>query len=506
MIVLVPDPDGSSMSHEFDLTLSSVQRGTESAGFVAVRWSGMPGFPAATQEASGERPKPVSVRVKGSEGSQSVDLSVESSTPAEDETRWPAGILCKPTSSAKAGLENTRLLLLLVPESPTWGVDKARLTEAVKLAVRYIDRHPGEKGPATKSLPIRLIGPNFSGSYRSLLETLKPLAGEIRAPGGSNRFTVYNGRSLSPDLKVLEEFPELRLKFRSTVYNNKTLEGAIYQYAEALARPASPGRFAVLVESNTGFGQGSKGDRAKGDRREDIDYYAFPLNISRIREEYAARGFTRSNEPMNLPSPDRLSPLEMVGRQGSRDLVPIVTPGPSAVEGELILSQILLELERRRYEWVGVVATNAYDRLFLRRRSASPVPTRGCSRPSRVRSTSTTRPSLTSGGCSSPRRTRSPSAARIGSPPRARTRTEAFTRVGFGNYFEEGVYNATVAHLAELELDDTPDLLDYGFPGAGDSEWSHPPVWISVVGQRGLYPLTVDDSLLSKIAAPDRQG
>ena len=29
-----------------------------------------------------------------------------------------------------------------------------------------------------------------------------------------------------------------------------------------------------------------------------------------------------------------------------------------------------------------------------------------------------------------------------------------------GNNFEEGIYNATIAHLSDLNLDNTPDLLD----------------------------------------------
>ena len=312
LIVLVPDPNGSSMSHEFDLTLTAVQRGTESAGFVAVRWSGMPGFPAAKQEASGDGPKPVSVRVKGTEGGRSVDLSVENSTPARDETRWPAGILCKPTSSAKPGLENTRLLLLLVPESPTWGVDKARLTEAVKLAVKYIELHPGVAGPAAKSLPIRLIGPNFSGSYRSLLETLKPLAEKITVPVGSSKFTVYNGRSLSPDLKVLAGIPRATAQIPVHGSRQQDARRGDHQVCGGSGETGEPGtvRRAGRVQHRVRAGF------PKGDPREKIDYYAFPLNISQIREEYAAKGFTRSNEPMNLPSPDRLSPLEMVGAPG----------------------------------------------------------------------------------------------------------------------------------------------------------------------------------------------
>src|ERR1700678_3639424 len=39
LILLVPDPNQTSMSHEFDPTLSAALRATESAGFLARRWS-----------------------------------------------------------------------------------------------------------------------------------------------------------------------------------------------------------------------------------------------------------------------------------------------------------------------------------------------------------------------------------------------------------------------------------------------------------------------------------
>ena len=65
--------------------------------------------------------------------------------------------------------------------------------------------------------------------------------------------------------------------------------------------------------------------------------FSFPLNISRIREEYAAKGYFSSSEQTKLQSPDRFSPMEMAGQRGEGDLIPVVSPGPSAV-GESWLS------------------------------------------------------------------------------------------------------------------------------------------------------------------------
>ena len=60
LILLVPDPNQTSMSHEFDPTLNAALRATESAGFLARRWSPMPGFPPTKKDASqnGSNPAP----------------------------------------------------------------------------------------------------------------------------------------------------------------------------------------------------------------------------------------------------------------------------------------------------------------------------------------------------------------------------------------------------------------------------------------------------------------
>ena len=50
-----------------------------------------------------------------------------------------------------------------------------------------------------------------------------------------------------------------------------------------------------------------------------------------------------------------------------------------------------------------------------------------------------------------------------------------------------------MAHLADLNLlhpDRPPPFLDYSFPGEARDR-TYPPVWISVVGEHGLYPLAV---------------
>ncbi len=58
----------------------------------------------------------------------------------------------------------------------------------------------------------------------------------------------------------------------------------------------------------------------------------------------------------------------------------------------------------------------------------------------------------------------------------------------------QGLYNAIVAHLWEMSVGESasgPQLLEYGDPyDTKPKTIRQPPVWISAVGQRGLYPVT----------------
>ena len=73
LILLVPNPDQTSMSHEFDPTLNAALRATESAGFLARRWSPMPGFPPTKKDAAQNGSNPTPDRRKGTESGTTAD-------------------------------------------------------------------------------------------------------------------------------------------------------------------------------------------------------------------------------------------------------------------------------------------------------------------------------------------------------------------------------------------------------------------------------------------------
>ena len=508
LILLVPDPDQTSMSHEFDPTLSAALRATESAGFLARRWSPMPGFPPTKNDAAQNGSNPGSGRDKKIKSTTSAAPSDEKKSPSPGPKR-PAAVLSVPTSSSDSD-SSIKLLTLLVPESPTWGVDQERLASAIDLIDRHGRLHekPGHSDSSNHvpciSQPIRIIGPAFSGSIDSLAKVLNARISCAPRHTDLPSVIIYNGRSVSPNLEPLKFAPPGAIRFKSTIYTNTQMATAFRRYLKKThSFLTAPPRFAVLLESNTAHGQAARQGITKDDEADDeemrklsrrVEYFSFPLNISRIREEYAARGYFSSGEQTKLQSPDRFSPMEMAGQRGEGDLIPVVSPGPSAMGGELALSQSLLAIERGRFNWAAITATNTYDRLFLAEKVRGACPDiRLCFMTASTLDVHHTATPYLRGTIVFSTYPLDPISQTWTASPGWQGTRKRVTKISFGNYFEEGIYNATVAHLSDLELDKTPDLLDYAYPAAAPQKGAVPSVWISVIGQRSLYPLIVQE-------------
>ena len=120
------------MSHEFDPTLSSVLRATKSAGLVAERFASMPGFEHAGVD-SNKGTKDVELQIVDSKPAAGASAASKEKVyvrmgPRHERTRVPSpgSVLCVSNAGTIDKVERTKMLLLLVPETPTWGVDQER--------------------------------------------------------------------------------------------------------------------------------------------------------------------------------------------------------------------------------------------------------------------------------------------------------------------------------------------------------------------------------------------
>jgi len=500
LIVAVPDPDDTSVSHEFDPTLAAVLRATESLHFVCDRFE----FPWQTEMSSKKSSSDPESSIRGNLGQLAFGFDL--SKKERDKPNWPASVLCRRSNDGNLKDEKL-LLLLLVPESPIWGFDKERLSRAIEL----VKEHHFYQSSLYE--PIRIVGPMYSGSFSSMGRVLSNYLGwsvadlhgiTVGAYSVVSRlvvpqFVIYNGsaQTLPESNWFSSNLSEPFVRFRSTVHREKEL----VIHLKTLRNHTSFGknrRIALLVESSSEFGSKSreqtkgkkepKDDSASGGDDTDnvvIDRFTVPMGISRIRQEYTARGYYQGKEPIRLAAPEQLSLQAMTGKPGDRDLVPVYSKGTTAVEAELELTEIFKHLEQGRYDTVGILTTNAYDALFLAYKVREACPN--------VRLSFTSSTSILAHHDIVPYTRGSIVASSY--PPnlsnQLRTTAGQYNRIGFQSYFAEGVYNAALANLAELWGSKDFELLDYGLVDNAGNKGAVPPVWISIVGERGLYPIRV---------------
>ena len=105
-------------------------------------------------------------------------------------------------------------------------------------------------------------------------------------------------------------FPKASVKLRSTVHQNRELVVELTKFLQETSPSGKgPGRVALLVESGTLFGLQSSASTqdgepsAKAPKEQEPDVFKFPMGISRIRQEYTAKGIYASKEPVRLAAP-----------------------------------------------------------------------------------------------------------------------------------------------------------------------------------------------------------
>src|SRR5262249_1876815 len=177
------------------------------------------------------------------------------------------------------------------------------------------------------------------------------------------------------------------------------------------------------------------------------------------------------------------------------DADPVMSPEVTAATVEQLLTNIMGTLSQEKIRYVGIVATDVRDTLFLTNRVREFCPdvqlftTRGSLLYAHPEFTSQTHGMLIASSYPmwwGNRQKRAPE----------RTRSQLV----FFDESELGVYNATIALLdGDRESSDSPrlkHLLEYWHPdrvNEASLDQTRPPVWISVVGRNGVWPIQVGE-------------
>ncbi len=405
------------------------------------------------------------------------------------------------------------LVLLLVQESPTAGVHEAALVSALNLIGRWNARaERPAAGLAEDDRVFRILGPTFSGSAESLRQILRKLSFTTLKDA---RVRFVSGSATSRlNKEALENALPNRVVFQATVQPDDTLlcrQGDYLREAGWL-RPV-----AVLFEANTQYGRqlseelvrcpdlrsASMSDRTAIKRimariwgstespfsESDIIKLPFPMNISRLRAT-AQSIKPGAPDPWGLPS--RFRPLALDEPGNPTDQLPVLSPKTTASYMELALAGLLQTLPREGIGTVALMATDSRDKLFLAQQINEYSPDVAIFtaesdslyiHPDYSSYLRGTLVASTYGLFNANQRWSYPQEG-------------SSSRLQFATGSAQGVYNATLALLdydtegRPVPMDaHVPPLVEYGAPGQKCSPTCGPPVWISVVGRDGSWPV-----------------
>ena len=170
LLVTVPNPSGS-LGYRFDETIESIERAARPYGYVLERWR-LP-WSEQPEHSKPEVPSDTKGQPRKSEDPQSKPASSSPQTIMGD----PGLLVFRRTSSSRDHSPHLTdlLLVFLITETPTQGIDRLALTRALKLAEALGE--PGQTDRQT-TRQVNFVAPCFSGSMPSLRDGSGGLASE----------------------------------------------------------------------------------------------------------------------------------------------------------------------------------------------------------------------------------------------------------------------------------------------------------------------------------------
>ena len=248
------------------------------------------------------------------------------------------------------------LAILLVPESPTAGVNETALHAALKII-------PDSDVP--------VVGPCFSGSFWSLKKIFGQYTKQY-AKQYAKQFHVITGSATV--VAEWNSFPGQNIEFASTVYHDEYSVGKLLRMIHDEWDESA--RVAIISESGTRYGQSGRTVPGTNSGSDDSDAvnsllkYAltFPREISQLRNAYSEHPeLTAPAGNVNTGPAASLLPLELRDLRSGRDTVPLFARTQTPISQEAALQNIARALKTRHIEYAILTATDPLDVIFLAR-------------------------------------------------------------------------------------------------------------------------------------------
>jgi hypothetical protein len=254
--------------------------------------------------------------------------------------------------------EKDLLLVFLVGETPTSGINRAAFDKAWTYATRLADTELPicRKANSTSKPCVAIVGPSFTGSLPSLKRVL-----EMANTTGYESF-VISGAVTGEDPST-RHLPD-NTHFCTTIETDENRWAVLRQVLTNLSKWSfwdSDGEllkhFAILGEDETEYGNLQKVVGGK-----DLLALRFPRGIARIRN-------SSDNLPglVNPPDDTTYPELPLVLRDTGQDTLPGFSQQQTPVSQQAVLLELVATLRREGIRYVGIVATDPLDALFLTR-------------------------------------------------------------------------------------------------------------------------------------------
>jgi hypothetical protein len=430
--------------------------------------------------------------------------------------------------------ETSRVLaVLLVSETPN-AVRAGALKEALDLG-RELQEAAKTQGK------MRLIAPIFSGSQPSLLRALK--AWSHTSKDNNPEFEVISGSANG--LAPLKGSQSAAVTLHSTIVPSKILRNAAVRFLHKVSdNPAhvieEEGKeededfrgVALLVESNTGFGRSMQKD-IKQEKSQWPMYLPYPMHISRLQAAYTRK---RLETEKRLGAGSALLDwgAEERSTRPNPDLVPSLDEAETAPLNDRAVTDITTTIHSSRARFVGIIATDPEDKVFLIQRIKKDCPNVD------IFTTSMELFYILPENLQIMRNVLVSTTYPLYPPNQAWTEPDESRRQTFKAQCGQGYYNAVAFHLAgmaerlglkrhgqSLQVEDflqeyTPPVFA-SLPQDGKQaaaaaprpaqDLRRPPVWIMTIGENGrLVPLafftnyrTAIPDLLPAVPAPSQE-
>jgi hypothetical protein len=393
--------------------------------------------------------------------------------------------------------EKKLLFVLVVGETPTWGVRKEALANALNW-VSWLSNWWGHKPTrfpeVAKGPPqIRILGPSFSGSTKSIDLVLDAWLA-THQPLHLAKATIISGTATAVTHELSWSFAATTV-FASTTISDSSRNSLIECYLMHLGA----NKIALLSESGTlrGFHYTLGGASPEAGCQNaplplsptravldwfgqtpppaaQILYLKYPLHISNLRN--ASRSAATPATPQ-LALGRRNLPFSEEQSEGGGYVIPTFS-SREAYYDELVLDRLISTIHRERIKYVEIVATDIEDLIFLAQQIRSKCPD------TVIVSLSEDLRFLHSDVSQDLR------GMLVFSTYPLFSANQSWTYPFFGEKQRsqfpsdnaEGVYNATLALLGKAE-----SMLEYGSPFVRSS--TKPPLWVSIVGTDDFWPV-----------------